>query len=142
MATKAKTEKTKKEKKVKQVHPFGAPPERAKGFTFPSLNPTLRVYAGKSVSALPQNLQDVFQAVEKYKDGIALRDLKIAKLSTKTTHWLVRQLAKHEFLRVKAEDKPPKKPTVSKKAGKPKIKVVKKAAVQTEEKPTTEKAVA
>ena len=95
----------------RQPHPFGNPSERAKGYRFPSSNPTLHVYAGKSVAALPQNLQDVFSAVEKHKDGIALKDLKVAKLGEKTLHWLVRQLAKHEFIRCKAEEKAePKKP--------------------------------
>ena len=89
----------------RQPHPFGEPSERAKGYTFPSSNPTLHVYAGKSVSNLRQNLQDVFAAVEKHKDGIALKDLKVAKLGEKTLHWLVRQLAKHEFIRCKAEEK-------------------------------------
>lgn len=99
-----------KEKSKRQPHPFGPPEARAKGFAFPSPNPTLFVYAGKSVTNLPQNLQDVFAAVEKHKDGVALKELKVAKLGEKKLHWLVRQLAKHEFLRVKAEEKPePKK---------------------------------
>lgn len=34
------------------------------------------------------------------------RTRKVAKLGTRTLHWLVRQLAKHEFVRVKAEEKP------------------------------------
>jgi hypothetical protein len=103
---KAKKNGTPKEKNPKQErkpHPFGDPPDRAKGFVFPSPNPTLHVYAGKSVTALPQNLQNVFQAVEKYKDGVTLKDLKVTGLSKKTLNWLTRQLAKHEFLRVVAE---------------------------------------
>jgi hypothetical protein len=87
----------------RQPHPFGPPEARAKGFTFPSPNPTLFVHAGKSVTNLPQNLQDIFAAVEKHKDGIPLKELKVPKLGAKTLHWLVRQLAKHEFLRVKPE---------------------------------------
>jgi hypothetical protein len=115
---KAKKNGTPKEKKVKPErapHPFGPPEARAKGYTFPSLNPTLFV-TSKSVSTLPQNLQDVFAAIEKYKDGVSLKSLKVTGLATKTLAWLIRSLAKHEFIRAKAEDKPPKKPKVSKKA--------------------------
>jgi hypothetical protein len=63
---------------------------------------------------LPTNLQDVFAAVAKHANGIPLKDLKVAKLSTKTLHWLVRQLCKHEYLRTKGEDKPESKKTTKK----------------------------
>lgn len=109
-----------KEKKLsparekRQNHPFGEPSERAKGYAFPSPNPTLFVYSGKAVGNLPQNLQDVFAAVEKHKDGVALKDLKVPKLSAKTLAWLVRQLCKHEYIRPKAEEKPESKKTTKK----------------------------
>ena len=109
-----------KEKKLspvrekRQEHPFGEPSERAKGYKFPSSNPILHVYAGKSVTNLPQNLQDLLAAVEKHKDGVALKDLKVPKLSAKTLAWLVRQLCKHEYIRVKAEEKPESKKTTKK----------------------------
>jgi hypothetical protein len=60
----------------------------------------------KSVTHLPQNLQDVFAEVSKHADGIPLKSLRVGKMSTKYRSWMVRQLAKHEFLRVKAEEKP------------------------------------
>lgn len=94
-----------KEKKIKQEHPFGPPEARAKGFTFPSPNPTLFVQAGKTAEKLPKNLQDVFAAVGRHANGTPLKTLKVTGLGTKTLHWLVRQLAKHEFIRCKAEEK-------------------------------------
>src|ERR1700732_3537546 len=102
----SKTAKETKPKQERQPHPFGEPPDRAKGYNFPSGNPLLFTYANKSTNHLPQNLQDVFATVEKHKDGIALKDLKVTGLGKKTLAWLCRQLAKHEFLRVKAEEKP------------------------------------
>jgi len=107
-----------KEKKVKkegQPHPFGQPEARAKGYSFPSPNPILFVYVGKSIANLPANLQTVFQAIAKHASGVSLRDLKVPKLGDKTLHWLVRQLCKHEYVRVKAEEKPEPKKAVAKK---------------------------
>ena len=98
-----------KEKKVRQErrpHPFGPPESRAKGYVFPSTNPILQIYAGKTAERLPTNLQDVFAAIAKHTNGISLKDVKVAKLSTKTAHWLIRQLCKNEYVRAKAEDKP------------------------------------
>jgi hypothetical protein len=102
--------KTKKEKKVKQAHPFGPPEAGAKGFVFESPNPTLHVYSGKSVSALPANLQAVFEAIAKHNShGVSLKDLKVPKLGAKTLNWLVRQLCKHSYVRAEAEPKKPAK---------------------------------
>jgi hypothetical protein len=115
---KAKNGKTTKEKKAKQLHPFGPPEARAKGWQFPSPNPLLQVYAGKTAGKLPTNLQDVFAAIAKHANGISLKDVKVAKLSTKTAHWLIRQLCKNEFLLVKVEEKPETKKTVAKKVEK------------------------
>lgn len=52
-----------------------------------------------------RKISRMFLPVEKHKDGIALKDLKVAKLGEKTLRWFVRQLAKHEFTRCKAEEK-------------------------------------
>ena len=112
---KAKNGKTTKEKKAKQPHPFGPPESRAKGYAFPTTNPILHIYAGKTAEKLPTNLQDVFAAIAKHAGGVSLKDLKVAKLGDKTLHWLVRQLCKHEYVRVKAEEKPESKKTVAKK---------------------------
>ena len=126
----SKNGKEKKVPKEQKPHPFGPPEKRAAEYTFPSSNPTLFAYAGKSVASLPKNLQEVFQAVEKHKDGVALKDLKVGKMDTRYLAWLCRQLCKHEYLRAKAEEKPEpkkaaaKKPVVRKKA-------VKKAAPKT-----------
>ena len=109
---KAKKNGTPKEKTPKQErkpHPFGDPSERAKGFTFPSANPTLHVYSGKSVSSLPANLQAVFEAIGKHTSGVSLDDLKVPKLGAKTLNWLVRQLCKHSYVRAEAEPKKPAK---------------------------------
>jgi uncharacterized protein YejL (UPF0352 family) len=107
-----------KEKKTKQEqkpHPFGPPENRAKGYDFPSLNPTLFAYAGKSAANLPTNLQEVIAVVEKHSSGVALKNLKVGKMAPKYLQWLVRQLCKHEFLRAKGEVKPePKKETAKK----------------------------
>ena len=91
--------------KERQPHPFGPPEARAKGYTFPSTNPTLHVYSGKSVSSLPANLQAVFEAVGKHASGVSLDDLKVPKLGEKTLSWLVRQLCKHSYIRAEAEPK-------------------------------------
>jgi hypothetical protein len=99
-----------KVKKERQPHPFGPREARAKGFTFPSANPTLHVYSGKSVSSLPANLQAVFEAIEKHNShGVSLKDLKVPKLGAKTLNWLVRQLCKHSYVRAEAEPKKPAK---------------------------------
>jgi hypothetical protein len=110
--------KEKKVKKERQPHPFGPPESRAKGYAFPSTNPILQVYAGKTAEKLPTNLQDVFAAVAKHKNGIALKDLKVPNLGAKTTQWLTRQLCKHEYVRAKAEEKPEPKKVVAKKEAK------------------------
>ena len=52
--------------------------------------------------------------VGKHAEGVALKGLKVGKMAPKYLHWLVRQLAKHEFLRV-AEEKPEPKKAVAKK---------------------------
>lgn len=115
--TKAKNgkQKEKKVKKERQPHPFGPPESRAKGYAFPSTNPTLQIYAGKTAERLPTNLQEVFAAVAKHAKGISLRDVKVAKLSEKTTHWLIRQLCKHEYVQAKVEEKPESKKALAKK---------------------------
>jgi hypothetical protein len=107
--------KEKKAKREQQPHPFGPPESRAKGYAFPTTNPILHIYAGKTAERLPTNLQEVFAAIAKHANGISLRDVKVAKLSEKTTHWLIRQLCKHEYVRVKAEEKPEPKKAVAKK---------------------------
>jgi hypothetical protein len=107
--------KEKKAKREQQPHPFGTPESRAKGYAFPSTNPILQIYAGKTAEKLPTNLQAVFAAIAKHANGIALKDLKVTKLSEKTKHWLIRQLCKHEYVRVKAEEKPEPKKAVAKK---------------------------
>jgi hypothetical protein len=107
--------KEKKVKKERQPHPFGPPEARAKGYAFPSTNPILQMYAGKTAEKLPTNLQEVFAAIAKHASGVSLKDLKVAKLGDKTLHWLVRQLCKHEYVRVKAEEKPGPKKAVAKK---------------------------
>jgi hypothetical protein len=107
-----------KEKKVtkeRPPHPFGPPEARAKDYDLPSPNPTLFTYANKSVANLPKNLREVFEAVGKHAEGVALQSLKVEKMAPKYLHWLVRQLAKHEFLRVKAEEKPEPKKALAKK---------------------------
>jgi hypothetical protein len=93
--------KEKKVKKERQPHPFGPPESRAKGYAFPNTNPILQIYAGKTAEKLPTNLQEAFAAIAKHANGIALRDLKVAKLSEKTKHGLIRQLCKHEYVGVK-----------------------------------------
>jgi hypothetical protein len=120
MPTKAESIKAGKDRKKqtkvsKQPHPFGPPEARAKDYELPGLNPTLFA-TSKSVTHLPQNLQDVFAEVSKHADGISLKSLRVGKMSTKYRSWMVRQLAKHEFLRVKAEEKPEPKPVREKKA--------------------------
>jgi hypothetical protein len=107
--------KEKKVRKERQTHPFGAPESRAKGYAFPSTNPILHIYAGKTAERLPTNLQEVFAAIAKHANGISLRDVKVAKLSEKTTRWLIRQLCKHEYVRAKVEEKPETKKAVAKK---------------------------
>jgi hypothetical protein len=92
-----------------------SPDARAKDYDLPSPNPTLFTYANKSVANLPKNLREVFEAVGKHAEGVALQSLKVGKMAPKYLHWLVRQLAKHEFLRVKAEEKPEPKKAVAKK---------------------------
>jgi hypothetical protein len=107
--------KEKKAKRERQPHPFGPPEARAKDYDLPSPIPTLFTYANKPVANLPKNLREVFEAVGKQTDGVALKSLKVGKMAPKYLHWLVRQLAKHEFLRV-VEEKPPepKKPVAKK----------------------------
>jgi hypothetical protein len=116
--TMSKNGKEKKVPKEKKSHPFGPPEKRAAEYTFPSLNPSLFAYAGKSVASLPKNLQEVFEAVERHKDGVALKDLKVGKMDTRYLAWLCRQLCKHEYLRAKAEEKPEPKKAVKKAATK------------------------
>jgi hypothetical protein len=106
--------KEKKVKKERQPHPFGPPEARAKDYDLASPNPTLFIYANKSVANLPKNLREVVEAVGKHAVGVALKSLKVGKMAPKYLHWLVRQLAKHEFLRVVVE-KPETKKTVAKK---------------------------
>jgi hypothetical protein len=107
--------KEKKAKREQHPHPFGPPEARAKDYDLASPNPTLFIYANKSVANLPKNLREVVEAVGKHADGVALKSLKVGKMAPKYLHWLVRQLAKHEFLRVKVEEKPETKKTVAKK---------------------------
>ncbi len=110
-----------------KAHPFGPPEKRAAGYDFPSLNPSLFAYAGKSVASLPKNLQEVFAAVEKHKDGVALKSLRVGKMDARYLAWLCRQLCKHEYLRAKAEDKPEPKKATTKKASVKKTSASKKA---------------
>jgi hypothetical protein len=96
----------KKAKAKKEPHIFGPPEERAKGYEFPSKNPQLFTYSGKTASSLPDNLKAVFEVIEKAgAQGVSLKSLKVSGLSTKTVAWLTRQLAKHSFVRVVAEEK-------------------------------------
>jgi hypothetical protein len=105
--------KEKKAKREQQPHPFGPPEARAKDYDLPSPNPTLLTYANKSVTNLPKNLREVFEAVGKHAEGVALKSLKVGKMAPKYLHWLVRQLAKHEFLRVVVEKPESKKANAS-----------------------------
>jgi hypothetical protein len=45
---------------------------------------------------------------------VSLKNLKVPTLGDKTLHWLVRQLCKHEYVRVKAEEKPETKTAAKK----------------------------
>ena len=65
--------KEKKVKKERQPHPIGPPEARAKDYDHPSPNPTFFTYANKSVANLPKNLREVFEAVGKHADGVALK---------------------------------------------------------------------
>ena len=107
MAKKSGKEKavTAAKQRERKEHPFGPPEDRAKGFDFPSPNPML-LANDKSTASLPQNLQEVVAAIAKHSGGIALKDLKVAKLGPKTTAWLVRSLCKHGFVKAVAEEKP------------------------------------